>query len=314
MASNSSIIKTFIYGDIFDYPLTKEEIWKFLIGKKVSRASFEKELNRLATSKATPLGCNRNFYFFSGREEIVEKRIQKKKESQKKLALAKKIIQKLSLVPTVLFIGISGGLALENAQEKDDIDLFVITSKNTLWITRLILVLLLIMMEQYRGRGKKESQKICLNMLIDETALDLSKLPSFAKASAGKQNLYTAHEIVQLKPAFDRNSTYQKFINANKWVDAFLSNAMERIRNPHFAEASRGRQELGIKERKNPLFMIHNSLFVFEKFAKALQLWYMKKHRTKETIENHFLAFHPFDYKSFVLKEYNNRLKRYGLI
>lgn len=284
MANNSSIFKTLIYSDVFDYPLTKEEIWKFLIGEKISKKSFEKSLS-INIFPPVKWKHRNGFYFLSGQEKIVGKRVGKKKESQKKLSSAKKIIQKLSLVPTVSFIGISGGLALENSEKNDDIDLFVITSKNTLWITRLILVFLLIIMGQYRGRGKKESQKVCLNMLIDEESL------SFPKK---RQDLYTAHEIVQLRPVLNRNNVYEKFMNANRWVKKFLPNAMDGIKN----------YESRIKKEQNPLF-------VFEKLAKTLQLWYMKKHRTKETVESHFLAFHPFDYKSFVLKEYNKRLKRY---
>lgn len=281
MASNSSILKTLVYSDIFDFPLTKEEIWKFLIGKKIDKKTFEKEL------EATPLGCNSKFYFLSQREEIVEKRNKKKEISQEKIKIAKKIIEKLSFVPTVLLIGISGGLALENSKEKDDIDLFVITRLNTLWITRLLLVLLLILMGQYRGRGKKESQKICLNMLISEKALMFEK---------DRQNLYTAHEIVQLKPIFNRSNTYKKFITANHWVKKFLPNAVGRITN----------YESRIKERKNPLF-------IFEKVAKLVQLIYMKRHRTREVISDHFLAFHPFEYKNYVLEEYNRRLRKYEI-
>lgn len=285
MASNSSILKTLIYSDIFDFPLTKEEIWKFLIAVNVDRASFEKTLTEFPLVKWEH---EKGFYFLSGRGEIVEKRIKKKKESKKKITLAKKIIKKLSFFPTVLFIGISGGLALENSKEKDDIDLFVITRANTLWITRLLLVLLLILMGQYRGRGKKESQKICLNMLIDEDALMFEK---------DRQNLYAAHEIAQLKPIFNRNNTYKKFLNVNRrWVSRFLPNAIGRITN----------YESRIKERKNPLF-------IFEKVAKLVQLIYMKRHRTREVISDHFLAFHPFEYKNYVLEEYNRRLKKYEI-
>lgn len=291
MASNSAILKTLIYSDIFDYPLTKEEIWRFLIGR-VDRALFEKDLISF-----TPLRWKRKYgyYFLLGREEIIEKRIERQKESQKKLDLARKIIQKLSLVPTVLFIGISGGLALENSGEADDMDLFVITSKNVLWITRLILVFLLKLMGQYRGRRNPpaggESQKICLNMLIDEEVLMFEK---------DRQNLYTAHEIVQLKPMFDRDNTYNKFLSANNWTDTFLPNGSDmRI--------------LRYKDTKNDSLniLISRYLNIFEPFAKAVQLWYMKKHRTKETIKNHFLAFHPFEYKEYVLKEYNKRLRQY---
>lgn len=285
MANSSSILKTLIYSDIFDYPLTKEEIWKFLIAANVDRSSFEKTLTEFPLVKWEH---EKGFYFLSGRGEIAKKRIKRKKESQEKIKIAKKIIEKLSFVPTVLLIGISGGLALENAEEKDDIDLFVITRTNTLWITRLLLVLLLILMGQYRGRGKKESQKICLNMLISEKALMFEK---------DRQDLYTAHEIVQLKPIFNRNNTYKKFLNANRrWVSKFLPNAIDRITN----------YESGIKGRKNPLF-------IFEKVAKLVQLIYMKKHRTREVISDHFLAFHPYEYKSYVLKEYNKRLRQYDI-
>lgn len=285
MVSNSAILKALIYSDIFNFPLTKEEIWKFLIGRKINRKSFEEELKNLQDIK-----FKNNYYYLAGREKILEKRIKREKESRKKLDLANKIVEKLSIIPTVLFIGISGSLALENSDEKDDIDLFIITSKNTLWITRLTLVVLLILMGQYRGRGKEESQKVCLNMLIDENSL------SFPKT---RQDLYTAHEITQLKPILDRNNTYNKFLSANKWVTKFLPNSVviKKLRNEV------------IKERKGNYRITQ----LLNYFAKVLQLWYMRGHRTNETINDKMLAFHPFEYKDYVLEEYNKRLKRYEI-
>lgn len=278
---SKSILQTIIYSDIFDYALIKEEIWKFLIGQRISRGSFGKALTELPHVKWEH---EKGFYFLSGRGEIVKKRIKSKKESQKKITLAKKIIEKLSLIPTVLFIGISGGLALENAEKNDDIDLFVITSKNALWITRLILVFLLIIMGEYRGRGKKESQKVCLNMLIDEQALTFEK---------NRQNLYTAHEIIQLKLMFDRDNFYEKFKAFNKWILKYLPNTNIKSTNNKKQEKS--------------------FLSLFEKLAKTIQLWYMKEHRANETINDKMLAFHPFEYKNYVLEEYNKRLKRYEI-
>lgn len=278
MGSNSAILKTLIYSDIFDYPLTKKEIWKFLIGR-VSRALFEKDLIRFTPSRWE---CENGYYFLGGRGEIVGKRLERAKESKKKLEIARKIIKTLSLVPTVLFVGISGGLALENAEKKDDIDLFVITSKNNLWATRLILACLLILMGQYRGRGKKESRKICLNMLIDEEALEFKH-----------HDLYTAHEIVQLRPIFDRNNFYEKIKASNAWILKYLPNVNIR-------DISNDKQKKSF-------------LSLFEKLAKTIQQWHMKKHRTNETIDDKMLAFHPFEYRNYVLKEYNKRLKQYAI-
>ncbi len=287
-----SILKTLIYGDIFDYPLTKKEIWKFLIATKAKRTLFENAVSEFPPGRWE---LKQGLLFLLGRAEIVEIRRKRQQVSRKKLELAKKIIQKLSLVSTVLFIGISGGLALENSKEDDDIDLFIITSRGTIWFTRLVLVLTLILMGQYRGQGKKKSQKICLNMFLDENALTLPK---------ERQNLYTAHEVAQVMPIFQRNDTYIKFLDANKWVKKFLPNAMGRIRN----------QESEIKnQNKNPFIISHFSFLIFEWIAKRIQLFYMKNHITSETISDTLLAFHPFEYKNYVLKEYNKRLRHYEI-
>ncbi|MCL5010134.1 MAG: hypothetical protein M1289_00840, partial [Patescibacteria group bacterium] len=181
------------------------------------------------------------------------------------------------------------------SQEEDDIDLFIISSRGNLWFTRLILITMLILVGQYRGRGKKKSQKICLNMFLDEDGLMLPK---------ERQDLYTAHEIAQVMPVFERNNTYIKFLDANKWVLKFLPNALDRVRN----------KELGVKNKKSDrLFIIYYLLFILEHMAKAIQLLSINQHKTIETISDDLLAFHPFDYRSYVLKEYNKRLKHYGL-
>ena len=130
-------------------------------------------------------------------------------------------------------------------------------------------------------------------MLIDESVLSFP---------IDRQNLYTAHEIVQLLPVFEVNNTYSRFINANKWVVKFLPNALDRIKN----------HELRIKEgQTKTLFIIHYSLFILEHLAKALQLWSIKRHQTNETVSDSFLAFHPLDYKKKVLMKYKKHLKLY---
>jgi hypothetical protein len=37
----------------------------------------------------------------------------------------------------------------------------------------------------------------------------------------------------------------------------------------------------------------------------------MKKHITKESISNNFLAFHPFDYREHVLNNYKRKIAKY---
>lgn len=287
----SSILKTLIYGDIFDYPLTKEELWRFLISRGCDRQSFAEALTEFPPVKWEH---ENGFYFLSGRKKILEGRNKRKKVSKKKLRFTRRIIHLLSFVPTVLLIGISGNLAMENSEKKDDIDLFVIASKGNLWFTRLTLILILILIGQYRYRGKTESQRFCLNMLLDENALALSK---------NRQNLYTAHEVVQLLPVFERDITYKKFLNANLWVQEFLPNSLD----------IKGHRVIKSVKKKLSGILISKYLEFFEPLVKTIQLLHMEKHITSETVSDHFLAFHPFEYKNYVLKEYKKHLKKYKL-
>lgn len=296
--TRQAILETLLYSDIFDYSLTKEEIWKFLIGKKISRESFEKALKTLTEDKATPLGRKYQLYYLLGREKIIKKRIGRKKTSQEKIDLAKKIISFFNFLPTVQLVGISGALSLRNCDKDDDIDLFVIAKKNNLWLTRFIMIVFLKIIGRYRSYSIRDfSDKICLNMLIDEKAL------SFPKK---RQNLYTAHEIVQILPILNKNNTYGKFLSANAWIKKFLPNSLDikKLSNR-------------VIEKKKPTYqftqLLNYPLTLLEWIAKKIQLTSINKHKSTETISDNFLAFHPFDYKEKVLEEYKRRLKKYEI-
>src|SRR5690606_32960483 len=125
----------------------------------------------------------------------------------------------LKTIPSLLFIGISGSLAVKNVKREDDIDFFIISQGKYIWLTRLQCILLLSKHAVRRTRTDiHEKDKICLNMFVSDTSL------SFKKAT---QDLYLAHEIAQLEPIFSRNNTYQKFISQNGWVRSFLPNMKE---------------------------------------------------------------------------------------
>ena len=293
-SSEKLIIKTLLYSDIFDFPLSEEEIWKYLICEKdVTEKHFA---NRI--KKINSVVFRKNGYLFTTeRESIVKKRLKRIKESKIKLEIAGKIIRKLFSVPTVMFIGISGNLSMLNSEKKDDIDIFVIVKKNKIWITRFFLIAMLKFMGVYRKRGEKVvSNKFCLNMLVDETSL---------KLSSNFQNLYTAHEVSQLMPIRERGGIYKKFIESNSWTTDFLPNIKEEI----------DKREVGHHTDRlfEKLFSVVLLIPFLEFFARAFQLHFINKNITSETVRNNFLAFHPRDYKSEVLLQYNKSLLKYGL-
>ncbi len=290
-----AILRTLAYTDVFDYHLKENEIWRFLISNLQLPASLDsfgmpiynlqKELHGLSAKVSKREG----FYFLKGREELVELREGREKLSQKKLKIAQRVAQVLKVIPFIKMVAVTGNLAMGNADLKDDIDLLIVTAKDRLWLTRLLTVCLVELVANRRRPQDREVQdKICLNMFLEEGYLQIPQ---------NEQNLFTAHEVCQLKPLWDRDKTYLKFLQANLWVGKFLPNGVE-TRISKDDEAKR-------KKQKSPK--------IFEQLARQLQLKYMKSHRTTEVIQPGRLLFHPHNHQSKIMVEYQKRLKKLGL-
>ena len=287
-----AIIKTLVYADIFDYPLRKEEIRKWMIKVKSQKSKVKNTIKKLKIIKRQ----NERF-FLKGRENIVKLRKEREKYSQEKFRIARRVVFWLKFIPTVRFIGITGALAINNAKKEDDIDLFIITSKGLLWTTRLLTTLLIdILGIRRRPYDREVNNKICLNMFMDEDCLTISP-----KA----QDLFSAHEVIQVKPLYNKDKTYEKFIIANWCVRKYLPNAI----SIKYQSVSR---RTSIKHKQNSLLHCYIVILLnsAEIVLKKLQLWYMRKRQTTEVIRDGIIRFHPQDARVWVLRKYKKRLMR----
>ncbi len=209
--TQAAILQTLAYADIFDYPLTLEELQRFLIGQKTDNQSLKKNLETL--KKISSKG---NYFFLKNKEKNVYLREKRKKWSQGKWLLAQRTANWLKLIPWISMVAVTGNLAMDNTEQDDDIDLLIITARKRLWLTRLLTNFLVEIVANRRRPGDKEvKDKICLNMFLDENHL---RIP------LKEQNLFTAHEVCQLKPLWTRNQIYPKFIQENLWQQKFLPN------------------------------------------------------------------------------------------
>ncbi len=291
-----AILKTLVYSDLFDFPLTKEEIWNYLIvGKKVNKSDFEKALTNLEKINITQKS---GYYSLAGRELTILKRRKNLKEITRKMEIAVKTANYLKHIPTILFIGLSGGLAIGDATGKDDIDFFIITKSGKIYQTRFWTLVFLELLGKRRKKFDKDTKdKICVNYLIDETKLQFP--PEF-------HDLYIAHEIAQLKPLYDRNNTYSKFINKNMWIKNFLVNFEEE--NKEIYDRT--------PERITLLKIIGSILTILplESLLRIIQISYMGRAMVVENVTKHLLAFHPNDYRVHTLKKMNLKLQELGLL
>lgn len=211
-----AILRTLAYADIFDYPLTAEEIYRFLIGQEKERKTQDEIKTQLVKNSylLSRISYHNGFYCLKERKQVVAIRKKRERWSQKKLRIARRVASWLRLISWIKMVAVTGALAMKNSAEDDDVDLFLVTAENRLWLSRGIVATFLRFLGLYRRPDKVENM-ICPNMLLDEEHLMVPKK---------EQDLFSAHEVCQLKAIWDRNGTYQRFIKENQWVKQFLPN------------------------------------------------------------------------------------------
>lgn len=275
-----NILKTLSYSDIFNYPLSEDEIWRFYIGKnKCSKDKLLTSLKRLCDNQI--IGKKKNKYFILGRENLVEERCKRGTYSKGKFSIAIKIASFLSIIPSILLVGLSGSLSMRNAKKTDDIDFFIITTKNSLWITRIIVFFMLSIFRVNRQRNDNLAMdKICMNMYMSENDLVIDR-----------KNLFTSHEITQLEVIVNKKNIYEKFLSKNKWIVNYLPN--QTIPKISFKDVN--------TNNLWSLFKIMNSVFY------KIQYFYMKSGMTQEIVSPSLAKFHPKDKTEAVLSLFKLR-------
>lgn len=232
--------ETLKYFAKYDYPLTKKEL-EFWSGTKVKKFTKNIRLEKIRT--------------------------QREKYSLLKWGIAYRYAAKLAKISFIQAIFVTGSLAMNNCKKSDDIDFMIVTSPNTLWLTRFVVMLLFARNRRFPGQ-KIAPDKICTNLWVDTNNLNIKD-----------KNLYHAHEILQAKCIFDRGGVQYQFLKQNSWVREYLPNAYD--------ETFKNLKLKNLKLIKNlKLKIVNYILFV-------LQYLYMKPKMTTERVGLGYAFFHP---------------------
>jgi hypothetical protein len=200
--TESCILKTLAYFSIFEYPLTKDDLKKFL-HPSADITFLEGALERLVAERA--IFKIDELYLLKDDMALVKRRRDGNLRAGQLLPKAMKIGRFLSGFPYVRGIGISGSLSKMYAHEKADFDFFIITKANRLWIARTIMHLF----KKFTFITGKQHH-YCMNYYLDEKALKLRD-----------QNIYTAIEAITLLPV--SGEAIHDFFVANNWVSEWFA-------------------------------------------------------------------------------------------
>ena len=204
MNNSLSVLRVLSYFDMFDYPLTRDEIGQFM-DRRVSPYELDRVLSTLADSSLVMF--HKNYYSLRNVIGLVKRREAGNERAAHLLPRAMRISSFLYQFPFVRGIGISGSLSKNYADESADLDYFIITKANRLWIARTLMHLFK-KLTFLVGR----QHDFCMNYYIDEEALSIQE-----------KNVFTAVEIATLIPVCG-NGSMENFFQANTWIGSYHPN------------------------------------------------------------------------------------------
>ncbi|MBX3165165.1 MAG: nucleotidyltransferase domain-containing protein [Bacteroidetes bacterium] len=192
------------YFDIFKYPLKKEEIQNFC-SSKISADELEIVLTELLDS--AKIKQHGEYYLLDNAQaNTIETRIENEARLKKKTFIIKRFARFVSRFPFVRAVFISGSVSKGIFKSDSDVDYFIITEPNRLWVCRTFLIL-------FKKIFLLNSKKyFCVNYFVSSDNL---KIPD--------ENLFVATEIKTLIPVFE-NELISQFKQQNEWANNYLPN------------------------------------------------------------------------------------------
>ncbi len=195
---------TVLYSDLFEYPLTRDELHHRLIGMQAERTALDATCTKLI---GPYLEEQDGYLCLKGRMANIETRRHRQTLSDETWPVAYRYAKWLRRVPFMRMVAVSGSLAVNNTNDEGDVDLFCITAPNRMWIARLFMIP---MARATRLFKKNRRFVLCPNYILTEHTLDVPT-----------RNLFAAHEVAQAVPVWGA-TVYHAFLEANPWILSFL--------------------------------------------------------------------------------------------
>ena len=203
-----AILQTAAYADIFDHPLSAEECHRYLLGTSATREEVSLTLNSLRKDGVLAGSSKQQWYPLSGKEKLILTRLERERRANALWPLAKRYGQMIGRLPYVRMVAVTGSLAVNNPDLQADIDYFIVTEPDRLWLTRLLVIGIVRLAAQ-------SGVQLCPNFFITKNNLEIKN-----------RNLYTAREISQMVPLVGLD-VYNQFRQINRWTLDFLPNAAD---------------------------------------------------------------------------------------
>lgn len=195
-----AILSALAYSDVFDHPLTLEELHKFLMVPATQAEIVD------CISGMDKVISKNSYYFLPHRDEIVDIRRARELNSIRAFRRARFYGRILGRLPFIRMVALTGSLAMLNLSKNRDMDYMLVARVGRVWTARAFALLI--------GRlARVFGDIICPNVIVSENVL-----------AWNAKNLYTAREFAQMIP-ITGEETYHRLCAANLWIYDILPNA-----------------------------------------------------------------------------------------
>lgn len=140
----------------------------------------------------------KDFFKIKERESHIEKEFYKK---------TYKYINIIKWLPWLLLIWIWNSISMNAWKKWSDIDLFIVTTPNSMWLNRIIITFIFSIL-WVRKTKKKHASRFCLSFFATTNWLNFNDWKI-------QNDIYLYFWIVYFKPILDYNNTYLLFLKEN---------------------------------------------------------------------------------------------------
>jgi len=199
----AAILRTLAYADVFDFALREPELHRYLIG----RAATQRQVGEALAAMQGRVVRRDGSVALAGRASLMDLRHERRRIAARTWPVALRYARAVGGLPFVRMVAVTGALAVGNATEGADIDLFVVTAPGRLWLARAATIAVV-------RFAAHEGMELCPNYFLAKDVL-----------TTDSRDLYDAHELAQMVPVVGR-AVYRRLRDANAWTSERLPNAV----------------------------------------------------------------------------------------
>lgn len=312
----NSVLATLAYYDVFDFPLTALEVYRYLINPArierqadgVGEIMVSDVISTLEELLSQSRIAEKNGYYMLSVERlpVYEKRIAKEKIAALKWKKLLRIARWFQAVPFLRAVLVSGSMAMNNADEQSDFDVLVIAKSGRMYTCRIFLSVIASLFRARRRRYDLVAPgKFCFNHYITDRQLTIRF-----------ESLYNAQSYINFRPVYVQGYILEDLYRENVWLNKYVYNFQ-----PSFLYERRSVKNSRILAMIARMGELALAAFLGRVVEKTLR-WYQQKRIRNNAVtyapggrtifDDTQLEFHPHSAERSILGRYNAMISQLG--